>query len=348
VQLVPGSHGARRQLARRPLARRRRARRPLTRRQLVRRRRVRRPLTRRQLARRRRVRRPPSVLIGAHVSPAGGLARAVERGVERHCQAIQIFNQSPRAWRPTAYTQEDFAAFRAARAASPINAVLIHAVYLLNCASDDRELRSRTRASLIHSLRVGAAIGAHAVILHPGSAKSSEARPAIARAGALIREALADSEGCPLHLENTAGAGGTLGRSFEELAALLEASGGDGRLGICLDSCHLLASGFEIRTPAALAETLDDFDRAVGLSRLGSLHLNDSATALGSNRDRHANIGKGELGEDGCAVFLSEPRFDGLPCVLETPGPNGQGPTGEEVALCLALRERGLRERGTN
>jgi len=286
------------------------------------------------------------MLIGAHVSPAGGLVRAVERGVERGCRAIQIFNQSPRAWRPTQYTEEDFAAFRAALADSPIGAVLIHAVYLLNCASEDAELRAKTRASLIHSLQVGVGIGAHAVVLHPGSAKSGEVRPAIARAGALIREALAETERCPLHLENTAGAGGTLGRSFEELAALLEASGGDARLGICLDSCHLFASGFEIRTAAALAETLERFDRQVGLSRLGSLHLNDSAMPLGSNRDRHANIGEGELGEDGCAVFLSEPRFEGLPCVLETTGPDRQGPTREEVALCVALRKRGLRERG--
>src|ERR1700691_6387713 len=159
------------------------------------------------------------VLIGAHVSPAGGLPKAVERGVQRGCRAIQIFNQSPRMWRPTVFADDDVAAFREALAASPIDAVLIHAVYLLNCASDDPEIRAKSLASLTHSLRVGERIGAAGVALQPGSAKTGDVGEAIARAGATIREALAESEGCELHLENTAGSGGTLGRSVEGLAA---------------------------------------------------------------------------------------------------------------------------------
>jgi deoxyribonuclease IV len=277
------------------------------------------------------------MLVGAHVSPAGGLYRAVERGSELGANAIQIFNQSPRAWRPTDYRDEDFERFREAQAASDIGAVLIHAVYLVNCASDDPEIRAKSLASLTHSLRVGDALGAHAVIVHPGSAKAGPVGPAITRAGQLFAAALADSARCPLHLENTAGAGGTLGRSFDELAALVEAGGGDRRLGLCLDSCHLLASGYEIRTPAALAAVLDDCDRALGPSRLGSLHLNDSQTPLGSNRDRHANIGEGELGLDGARAFVNEPRFAKLPCVLETPGPDRSGPTAAEVALVVSL-----------
>jgi deoxyribonuclease-4 len=285
------------------------------------------------------------MLIGAHVSPAGGLSLAVARGVERGCRSIQIFNQSPRMWRPTAYGADDFAAFREARDASSIDAVLIHAVYLLNCASDDPEMAAKSLTSLIHSLRVGDAIGASGVVLHPGSAKTGDVGEAIARAGKVIGEALAATSGCPLHFENTAGTGGTLGRSFAELAALLEAAGGDPRLGVCLDSCHLLASGYDIRTAAGLTETLDEFDAAVGLDRLRSLHLNDSAMPLGSGRDRHANLGMGELGESGCAVFLSDPRFEELPIVLETPGPKGSGPTAEEVALAGKLRKRGLASR---
>jgi deoxyribonuclease IV len=281
------------------------------------------------------------MLIGAHVSPAGGLPRAIERGVERGCRSIQIFNQSPRMWRPTAYRPEDVEAFREAMSASPIDAVLIHAVYLINCASDDPEIAEKSLTSLVHSLSVGEAIGAAGVVLHPGSAKTGHVGEAIDRAGKLIGEALARTSGCPLQLENTAGAGGTLGRSFAELALLIEAAGSDERLGACLDSCHLLASGYDIRTAAGLAETLDEFDSVVGLDRLASLHVNDSAQPLGSNRDRHANLGKGELGERGCAVFLSEPRFDDLPCVLETPGPKGSGPTAEEVALAGKLRKRG-------
>jgi deoxyribonuclease IV len=280
------------------------------------------------------------MLIGAHVSNAGGLARAIERGVARGCEAIQIFNQSPRMWRPTAYSEEDFAEFREALAPSPIESVLIHAVYLLNCAAEDREMRAKTRASLIQSLRVGAGIGAVGVVLHPGSAKRGDVGAAIKRAGKVIKEALGETDKCALHLEDTAGAGGTLGRSFEELARLLDASGGGKRLGVCLDSCHLLASGYEVRTRDALTETLDEFDRTVGCERLGSLHVNDSAVALGSNRDRHAIMGQGELGEKGCAVFLSEPRFETLPCVLET-GRDGGAPAAEDVAVAKKLRRRG-------
>ena len=170
------------------------------------------------------------MLIGAHVSPAGGPAKAVERGAERGCDAIQIFNQNPRAWKPTAYSDEAIAAYEAAIAASPVQALVIHAVYLLNAASEDEEIRAKTLTSLIASLRAGRRLGAVGVVLHPGSAKTGEVEPAVGRAGAVIREALAESEGCPLHLENTAGAGGTLGRSFGELASLLEAAGGGERL----------------------------------------------------------------------------------------------------------------------
>jgi len=285
------------------------------------------------------------VLIGAHVSPAGGLANAVARGLERECDAIQIFNQSPRQWRPTAYGDEDFAAFREARAGSRIEGVLIHAVYLVNCASEDAELREKSLTSLVHSLRVGDAIGADAVVLHAGSALKGHVGEAIVRAGEVIARALAETDRCPLHLENTAGAGGTLGRSFAELAGLLDAAGGDGRLGVCMDSCHLLASGYDVGTPEGLAATLDELGREVGRNRLGSLHVNDSQAPLGSNRDRHAAIGAGELGEDGCALFLSEPAFEGLPTVFEGPGVAGKQVELEDVRIMRALRERGLAAR---
>jgi deoxyribonuclease-4 len=285
------------------------------------------------------------VLIGAHVSPAGGLPNAIERGLERDCRAIQIFNQSPRMWKPTVFAPEAIEGFRDAMAASQIDAVLIHAVYLLNCASEDPDIRAKTLTSLTHSLRVGHEIGAAGVVLHPGSAKAGDPAAAVKRAGETIKEALAESEGCPLHLENTAGAGGTLGRSIEELAALIEASGGGARLGLCLDSCHLFASGYDIRTFAGMDALTEEIDAKVGISRVGSLHLNDSQTPLGSNRDRHANIGEGELGADGCTAFLSAPAFQDLPCVLETPGENRSGATREEVQLANRLREQGIRAR---
>lgn len=285
------------------------------------------------------------MLIGTHVSQAGGLDKAIGRGVERGCESIQIFNQSPRMWRPTNYGPDDFAAFRAAMDDSPIRAVLIHAVYLINCASEDPEIRAKSLASLTQSLRVGDGIGAD-VVLHPGSALRGDVGEAIARAGEVFAEALAETDHSLLLLEDTAGAGGTLGRSFEELEALIAAAGGGERLGVCLDSCHLLASGYDVRTAEGLTETLDRFDAIVGLDRLGAIHLNDSQTPLGSNRDRHANLGEGELGEEGCMAFLSEPRFEQMAVVLETPGPDKKGTSAEEMAYAKELRTRGLALRG--
>jgi deoxyribonuclease IV len=284
------------------------------------------------------------MLIGAHVSQAGGLSKAIERGVERGCDAIQIFNQSPRMWRPTAYDKGDYSEFREAMASSRIKAVMIHAVYLINCASEDKEIRTKSLASLEQSLNVGNGIGAVGVVLHPGSAKQGDVPKAIRRAGKVIKEALGRTEKCDLLLEDTAGAGGTLGRSFEELEALVDAAGGDRRLGLCLDSCHLFASGYDIRTATGLTETLDECKRIVGLDRLRGLHVNDSMTPLGSNRDRHAILGEGELGASGCATFLSEPRFDRLPCVIET-GRDKGAVTAEDVAEASRLRKRGKASR---
>jgi deoxyribonuclease IV len=282
------------------------------------------------------------MLIGAHVSPAGGPAKAVDRGVERGCDAIQFFNQSPRAWRPRVYSPEEVDAFHAAMGESSLQSLMIHAVYLLNCASEDAEIRGKSLTALVAALEAGAALGAHCVVLHPGSALKGggPVDAALERASATIAEALAQTEGCALHLEDTAGSGGTLGRSFEELATLIEGAGGDERLGVCLDSCHLLASGFDIRTPEGLAAVIDDFDAAIGLDRLGSLHLNDSQTPLGSNVDRHADPGEGHLGREGCAGFLSEPRFEGLPCVLEL-----NGPEKKDIDLARELRDEGLAAR---
>ena len=288
------------------------------------------------------------MLIGAHVSPSGGPAAALERGAALGARAIQIFNQNPRQWKPREYSEEEIAAYHEAVDDSEVDALLIHAVYLLNCASEDAEIREKSLASLISSLRAGALLGAHAVVLHPGSAlkNGGDVGAALDRAAAAIAEALQESERCPLHLEDTAGAGGTLGRSFEELARLIDGAGGDDRLGVCLDSCHLLASGYDIRTAESLAGVLDDFDAVIGLPRLGSLHVNDSATPLGSNRDRHINLGDGEIGREGMAAFLSEPRFEGLPCVLEGPGRSGKGLVAEDLADANAIRTEGLEARG--
>jgi deoxyribonuclease-4 len=280
------------------------------------------------------------LLIGAHVSTAGGLARAIDRGVDTTSDAIQVFNQSPRMWRPTNYTQADFAEFRELMAASRLESVTIHAVYLINCASREREIRAKSIASLTHALRVGDGIGAHGVVLHAGACKGEPLAPSMKRAAKAIAAALADSDTCPVLLENTAGTQGPLGRDFDELAGLIELLDGDERVGVCLDSCHLLASGFEIRAPEALEEVISEFDEKVGLERLRCLHLNDSKIPLGGNRDRHAVLGEGEIGERGLGVFLSEPRFDRLPTLIET-GVDDGAPALADVEIARKLRERG-------
>jgi deoxyribonuclease-4 len=285
------------------------------------------------------------MLLGAHVSTAGGLVNAHARGVEIGCEAIQVFNQSPRMWRPTRWKDDDVAAFLELMRTGPIKSVTIHAVYLINAATKDKDLRKKSADSLIHALRMGDEIKADGVVLHPGSTVGEPHAEALPRVGDLLQHALEESESCRLLLENTAGAGNTLGRSFEELRELIDLAGGDKRIGVCLDSCHMLASGFDIASADKLADVVDRCAKVVGLRRLRCLHLNDSQTPLGSNRDRHAPPGDGELGPRGCGAFLSEPRFERLPALFEGPGVEGKAPTKVDVDRLKQLRRNGLRAR---
>ena len=281
--------------------------------------------------------------VGAHVSIAGGLSLAVERGIERECDAIQIFHQSSRAWRPTNYSDADVAEFREALAESRIESVVIHAVYLINCASFEPEIRRKSLTALKGALELGDRIGAAGVVLHPGSQKGRDYDECMSAVGDALREALAETDRCRILLEDTAGAGGTLGRNLDELARLIELGGADKRLGLCLDCCHMLASGFEVRHRDSLAAIVDELDAKIGLDRLHALHINDAKVPIGSNRDRHATLGDGELGERGLRVFLSEPRFDDLPALLETG--IGGGPDRFEVRKAKRLRREGLANR---
>src|SRR3954470_4188952 len=287
------------------------------------------------------------MLIGAHVSTSGGLDKAIEGGTERGCESIQIFNQSPRMWRPTKYGPEDFAAFREAMDGSPVEAVVIHAVYLINCATKEPDLRVKSLTSLTHALAIGDGIGAAGVVLHPGAQKGEPHGPSMKRAAKVIAAALAESESCPLLLEQPAGHQGLLGRDFDETAQLIEMAGSGERLGLCLDSCHLFVQGYDITDESHLGAVLDEADAKVGLDRLGAVHVNDAAVPLGACLDRHANIGKGEMGKRGLSAFLSEPRFEGLPATLETPGPEKKGSSKAEVTAAKRLRREGLKRRGT-
>jgi deoxyribonuclease-4 len=192
---------------------------------------------------------------------------------------------------------------------------------------------------------MGDEIGAGGVVLHPGSTVGEPHEEALPRVGEMLRHALGESERCRLLLENTAGAGNTLGRSFEELRRIVDLAGGHRRIGVCLDSCHMLASGFDITTADRLGAVMDRCAKLLGTRRLRCLHMNDSQTSLGSNRDRHAPPGDGELGARGCAAFLSEPRFEGLPVLFEGPGRSGKAPEKADVDRMKELRRNGLRAR---
>ena len=271
--------------------------------------------------------------------------QAHERAVERGCEAMQVWGQSPRAWRPTHWKRDDVAAFCDRMADGPVRSVTIHAIYLINAASTDADLRKKSADSMIHALRTGDEIGADGVVLHPGSARGEPNEEALPRVAKLVKHALDESDRCPLLFENTAGAGDTLGRSFEELDRLIKLCGRRKRVGICLDSCHLLATGFDITTADKLADVLDRCDSVVGLDRLRCLHMNDSQTPLGSNRDRHAPPGDGHIGARGCAAFLSEPRFEKLPVLFEGPGVEGKAVAKVDIDRMKELRRNGLRSR---
>jgi deoxyribonuclease IV len=284
------------------------------------------------------------MLIGAHVSTGGGLSKAIERAEEMRCDAIQIFNQSPRMWRPTRYTDDDFAAFREAMKASRVEVVAIHMIYLINPAAQDPEMQKKSLESLTHALRVGDAIGALGVVVHPGALKDDTRTNARTRAVKLIKEALARSESCPIIYENTAGSPQLLGRDFDETAELIDRTGGPKRLGLCVDSCYLYATGYDVATPEGMKDLVDEIDAKVGLQQLKLLHVNDSRDARGSNRDRHAPIGKGTIGRKGFRAFLGEPRIQGVPAVLEGPGIDGHEVARKDVQLIRRLWREATRK----
>jgi deoxyribonuclease IV len=280
------------------------------------------------------------VLIGAHVSSSGGIHNAVARAAAIGADAMQVFTQSPRTWRPTNHDPETFARFRERRAEEGIGGVLCHALYLCNLAAPDDAVYEKSVAALRNTMEVASAIGADGVVFHVGSHLGSGLAAGLERVVPAMERVLElTSDETWLLMENSAGAGGTIGRSVEELATLYERLGRHPRLGICLDSCHLYVSGVDVTDAAALDACLDEVDAAIGLDRLRALHVNDSAAPLGSNRDRHANLLQGLLGEQ-LGVFLGNPRLQGLPAVLETAGPENRGPDATEVRKAKELHAR--------
>ncbi|HEY8235682.1 MAG TPA: deoxyribonuclease IV [Gaiellaceae bacterium] len=280
--------------------------------------------------------------LGAHVSTSGGIHTAIDRIEAMGGDCVQIFTQSPRAWRPTNHDPANFERFKERRAEAGIGDVICHAVYLINLASPNDELYEKSVAALENTVDVASGIEADGVVFHVGSHQGAGFEVSLKRVVPALRKALKRcSETTWLLIENTAGTGDTIGRSIDELAALYDALDAHERLGICLDSCHLYASGYDVTNREELDRLLGEVDQRIGLERLRALHVNDSKTPLGSNRDRHDNIGEGLIGEE-LGVFLSHPKLQGLPAYLEVPGTDGHGPDAEQVRKLKELHARAM------
>jgi deoxyribonuclease-4 len=282
--------------------------------------------------------------LGAHVSSSGGIHTAIDRIEAIGGDSVQVFTQSPRTWRPTNHDPANFERFKERRDEVRIEGVVCHALYLVNLASPKDDVYANSVEALRNTVDVACGIEADGVIFHVGSHQGAGFEAGLERVVPALAEALERcSDTTWLLMENTAGAGDTIGRSVEELAVILDRLDRHPRLGICLDSCHLFASGYDVTDRAALDTLLDEVDDAIGLDRLRALHVNDSKTPLGSNRDRHDNIGDGLMGEK-LGGFLSHPRLQGLPALLEVPGTDGHGPDAAEVKKLKQLHKRWMKK----
>lgn len=261
--------------------------------------------------------------LGAHMSIAGGVEQALLRGRSIGCEAVQIFTKNARQWRAKPFAPEEVARFRRVREETGIRAVFAHTSYLINLGAADAGLWRKSVESFIEEMERCAALGLAYLVTHPGANPDEAA--GLARIGAALDAILRQTQGSGVMilLETTAGQGASIGHRFEHLAWLIRESRYPERLGVCYDTCHTFAAGYDIRTPQAYAETFARFDRVIGLERLKAVHLNDSRGVLGSHLDRHEHIGAGKLGLDAFRLLLNDPRFRDLPMVLETPkGPD--------------------------
>ena len=277
---------------------------------------------------------------GAHMSSSGGIDSAIDRIVAVGGDCVQVFTQSPRMWRPTDHKPEAIERFREKRRDAGIGGVVCHALYLVNLAAPDDAIYEKSILAMRNTVDAASAIGADGVIFHVGSHLGAGFETGLERASAALTQVLERCEGDTwLLMENSAGAGGTIGRSLDELAALLDRLDHHPRLGVCLDSCHLYASGYDVSDRSGVDSLVAEVDERFGLDRLRALHVNDSAVELGSNRDRHANIGEGLLGEN-LGAFLAHPAFQHLSAYLEVPGENKQGPSANEIQKLRDLHAR--------
>jgi deoxyribonuclease-4 len=288
--------------------------------------------------------------VGAHVRGGGKLIPSLEAGVEIGATSIQVFTQSPRMWKPSQYAPEVLAAYREAQAAHPtITDTFCHASYLINLASANLELYEKSVECLTHNLSVARGMGSSGLVLHVGSHMGAGFDGVVRQIADAFERALEEADpapqgvpDCPILIENAAGTGGTVGRSLEEIEFLIDACNGDDRLGLCIDTQHLWASGIDYSSVTDTERLINDIEKTVGMERLRCFHFNDSKIELGGNRDRHANIGEGTIGEKGLAPLVGHPKIRNLPLLLEVPG-SGGGPRAEDVVAAKKVVTAGIK-----
>jgi deoxyribonuclease IV len=281
-----------------------------------------------------------SDLLGAHMSIAGGIHRALWRGREVGCSVVQIFLKNQLQWAAKPYTQGDIREFKAAWRATGMRTVFAHATYLINLAAAVPEEWKRAVTAFHDELTRAEALGLPFVIIHPGSHKGVGLEAGVRRIVTALDELTARTRGYRVMvlLENTAGGGDTIGRSFEELAAIVGAARDADRIGVCLDTCHLFAAGYDIRSREGYVAVMAQCQRLLGLERVKAFHLNDAKQPLGSGLDRHEKIGRGRLGRDSFRWLVNDRRFRRVPMVIETP--KEPEPRADRQALALLRRLR--------
>lgn len=277
-------------------------------------------------------------ILGAHVDSSGGLHLAYERAKAMGAEAIQVHPTPPGFWGSPKLDENRIATFKEAATKHGRPPFYFHAVYLINLAGDDTTLRQRSESTLAGYLKAADDLGVDGVIFHTGSHKGGGFEARLPQITQHLRNVLdrAEPKKARLLIENNAGLGGCVGAKFEEIKQMIEALDGDPRVSVCFDTCHAFASGYDERNAAEVTKTIDELDRVIGLKRVDVIHCNDSVTGLGSNRDRHANIGDGQIGDEGFRALLHESRLAKLPFILEVPGAGG-GPDAEQVKILKRL-----------